>query len=114
MDLWFGCSKSKQSCQQFAIAYHKAIKKLLGLSTHESNHFACQEGNLAVRFLTKPCVFIDKILDFFKISSVMINEVNKILSDMYQVNSLTDNDFDAILARIIFVQNNETQMRVSW
>ena len=128
MDLWFGCSKSKQSCQQFAIAYHKAIKKLLGLSTHESNHFACQEGNLfifdhflnktklslAVRFLTKRCVFIDKILDFFKISSVMINEVNKILSDMYQVNSLTDNDFDAILARIIFVQNNESQIRVSW
>ena len=110
------------------MGYHKEIKKLLDLSSHESNHYACQEGNFfifqhllnkirissAVRILRKPCVYIDKILDFLKISSFMIDNVNKILYDMYQIDSLMDNDFYAILARIIFVQNHETQMRVSW
>ena len=40
-ELWFGGKKSTQELKQFAVGYHKAIKKLTCLSTHESNHFAC-------------------------------------------------------------------------
>ena len=92
-ELWFGCTKSLQPLRQFAVAYHKAVKKLLGLSSHESNHYACQEANLFIfdhlinklkiscvhRIITKPCPFIDKNIDFFKISSRMIESVNSIL-----------------------------------
>ena len=45
-ELWFGPFKSLQVMRQFEVGYHKAIKKLLGLSTHESNHYACQEASL--------------------------------------------------------------------
>ena len=127
-ELWFGCNKSLTAGHQFAVGYHKAIKKLLGLSYHESNHYACQEAGLymfehlinrikisfASRILSKPCYFIGKNLDFFKLSSVMIREVCEILQLKYQIDSLLDNDFDAILARISYVQNHEPQTRTSW
>ena len=124
-ELWFGCTRSSQTLHRFAIGYHKAIKKLLGFSSHESNHYACQEGSLylfehlinkikicsAFRILSRPCDFIDKNSDFFKISSEMLMEVNSILTDQYQIDSATDNDFEAIMARISYVQNHEPQMR---
>ena len=40
-ELWFGGKCRKQELKQFAVGYHKAIKKLIGVLTHESNHFAC-------------------------------------------------------------------------
>ena len=125
-ELWFGCRRSSQAFHQFAVGYHKAIKKLLNLSSHESNHYACQEASLylfkhfinktkiclAFRILFKPCEFINKNLDFLKISSVMLGDVNTILTEQYQIDSISDNDFDAIMARISYVQNHEPQMRV--
>ena len=74
-ELWFGPVKSKVVFKQFEVGYHKAIKKLLNISTHESNHYACQESNLftfrhlinkmkitaAVRFIQTPCNFIRKL-----------------------------------------------------
>ena len=127
-DLWYGPFKSKMVFKQFEVGYHKAIKKLLNLSSHESNHYACQEGNLftfshlinkmkinaALRFIIKPCAFIEKIVHFLKISSVMVNDVITILKETYAVDSLFDNDFEALLSRIQFVQNHEQQMRVAW
>ena len=127
-ELWFGCSKSLKAGHQFAVGYHKAIKKLLGFSYHESNHYACQEAGLymfehlvnkikisfASRVLSRPCSFIAKTLDYYKISSVMIGEVYEILQSKYQIESITDNDFEAIIARISFVQNHERQTRTSW
>ena len=127
-ELWFGCSMPSQAIRQFEIGFHKAIKKLLCLSTNESNHYACQEANIlmfghfinkikirsALRFLTKPCSFIAKIRNFYIVSSVMYRDIRKILFDQYQVDSLLDNEFEAIFSRISFVQCHETQMRDSW
>ena len=127
-DLWFGRSKSRVVFKQFEVGYHKAIKKLLNLSSHESNHYACQQSNLltfshfinkikisaALRFLLRPCAFIEKMRHFIYISSVMINEVLDVLKEVYDVHSLLDNDFDAILSRIQFIQNHEHQMRLAW
>ena len=39
-ELWIGSGGASGALKQFAIGYHKAIKKLLNLSYHESNHFA--------------------------------------------------------------------------
>ena len=44
----------------------------------------------------------------------MITEVLGILKETYDIDSLLDNDLDAILSRIRFVQNHEQQMRVAW
>ena len=45
-ELWFNNQGSHNSLKQFAIGYHKAMKKILGISSHESNHYACQEARL--------------------------------------------------------------------
>ena len=127
-ELWFGGKKLNQELKQFAVGYHKAIKKLIGLSTHESNHFACQEANLLLfghmlnklkisafyRFMTKSCTFVHKTGIFLKVSSVLAESVREILHKEYDVISLFDNDVNAIFSRIHFTQNNETQMRESW
>ena len=127
-DLWFGPFKSSQAIKQFEVGYHNAVKKLLGLSTHESNHFACQEARLlvlnhllnkkkicsALNFILNPCDFICKILKFMKLSSYLVNDVCVILRSKYNIESLFDNDIEAIISRISYVQNHENQMRVSW
>ena len=127
-ELWFGCTRTLQPLRQFAVGYHKAVKKLLNLSSHESNHFACQEANLLLfehfvnkikinatyRVLLKPCEYIRKNIDFFRISSRMIYDVNNILSQTYQIDSILENDIDAVMSRIQYVQNHEPQLRQSW
>ena len=99
-ELWFGDSRSKVPLKQFAIGYHKAIKKLINLSYHESNHYACQEAQLllfdhylnrlkiqfAFRIYLFPCLFIEKLLKYLCGSSVFLNEVNKFCHDMHQID----------------------------
>ena len=124
-ELWFGGASSAHSLKQFAAGYHKAIKKILKLSYHESNHYACQEAQFftfqhlvnkykimsAIRILTNPCNFIYKLMDYFVVSSTFLWEVYDILKAFYDIDSLIFNDRDAIIARVCFVQNHEKQMR---
>ena len=127
-EMWYNSSRSLSTLRQFAIGYHKAIKKILGLSYHESNHYACQESNLltfehflnknritaVLRMLTKPCAFIEKSIYFFIISSVFYNETAAICKKKYDIEDLFENDREAIFSRILFVQNHETPMREGW
>ena len=126
-ELWFGF-KSKRLLTQFGIGFHKAIKKLLGLSSHESNHYACQQANVLLfdhyinklmicaifRFLKTPCKFIEKNVSYLNISSILLKEVREKLDSVYGCDSIFDNDLMAIISRIRFIQNHETQMRTSW
>ena len=45
-ELWFGPKRPIRELKQFGVGYHKAVKKLIGVSMHESNHYACQETDL--------------------------------------------------------------------
>ena len=128
VELWFGCKNSIQIHKDFAIGYHKSVKKLLNLSFQESNHFACQEAGLlmfnhlinkmkisaAFRIFKKPCCFMEKVRPFLHATSTLLKEILKIIDRNYQMDSLFDNDIHAIMARISFVQNHEEQMRLSW
>ena len=127
-ELWFGSGSCARAINELAVAFHKSIKKILNLSPHESNHFACQEAGIlmfkhllnkikyltVLRFFTKPCYFIEKNDRFLILSSVLLNEVSNTLKNCYGVHSLFDNDKDAILSRIEYVQNHELQMRQNW
>ena len=124
-ELWFGDPGSKSALRQFEIGYHKAIKKLIGLSYHESNHYACQQAQLLIfkhllnklkiqfmfRLYFSPCIFIEKLMKYLSVSSVLFNEVNKFSNDLYQINDLLDNDRQAVVSRVVYVQNHESQMR---
>ena len=127
-ELWIGSGGASGALKQFAIGYHKAIKKLLNLSYHESNHFACQEAQLLTfkhllnrikimatyRLISRPCEFIRQIMLYMNVSSALMREVHLILEDDYDIDSLLDNDFEAINSRILFKQNHEKQMREVW
>ena len=124
-ELWFSRKRSGNNIKQFAVGYHKAIKKILGLSYHESNHYACQEAgvytfenlmnNNKIQFMfrlhIKPCNFIKKLWSYLSVSSEFFREVNHIACKKYGINDLLDNDIDAVKSRIYFVQNHETPMR---
>lgn len=123
-ELWFNNNRSLTSLRQFAIGYHKAIKTILRLSYHESNHYACQEAHLltfenllnkirittVLRLLSSPCEYVLKAFDFLSISSIALKEVY----DKCQIDSLFENDRDAIIAKIQFIQNHERKMREYW
>ena len=101
-DLWFSSDFSLTALKQFEIGYHKAIKKLLDLSSHESNHFACQEAKLftfqhhinknkiltCLRLFTRPCPYILKNFDFLCISSVFLRHIYDIWSNVYGLEFL--------------------------
>ena len=127
-ELWMGNSKSTESFKQFAIGYHKAIKKILKVSTHESNHFVCQEAGVftfehfvnkqkilaGIRFMSARCDFVWKAKSFLTISSFHFKDIYDILFNTYSIESLTQNDRDALISRIAYVQNHESQSRLNW
>ena len=110
------------------MGYHKAVKKLIGLSMHESNHFACQEAMLLLfnhfinklqisafhRFISKPCEIVKKASVFFKFFSVFAETIAEILHVEYDFHLLFENDIDAVHSRIQYKQNHEMQMRETW
>ena len=127
-ELWFNNHRSSGSLKALAMGYHKAVKKILGLSYHESNHYACQEAQLLtfenlfnkirifsmLRLITNPCSFFRKSGDFLSVWSVLYKELYDIFLYKYGIESLLENDKDAILSRIFYVQNHESQMRRGW
>ena len=127
-ELWIDSYRSLSAIRQFSVGYHKAIKKIINVSYHESNHYSCQEAHLftfehllnkskiatAFRLMKNPCEFFMKTKDFISFSSVLYRNVFKLLQQTYGVDSLADNDYEALLARISFAQNHEEQMRGPW
>ena len=95
-ELWFTNDKALSMLKQFEVGYHKAIKKILSLSYHESNHYACQEATMftfkhylnkikyisALRLFGAPCEFIAKAKTFLDISSQFLNEMKAIFMNI--------------------------------
>ena len=67
--------------------------------------------NFWFRLQLSPCLFIEKIMKYILLSSVFLREVSKLCFDKYQIDDLLDNDKQAVVSRIAFVQNHESQMR---
>lgn len=125
VDTWINMNGSAVALRQFSVGYHKALKKILKMSTHESNHYVCQEAGLftfenlvnrtrimaVMRLLMHPSSFIWKNFNTFYLKSFFIYDIENILKRKYEVYSILDNDIDAITSRIIYVQNHEMQMR---
>ena len=114
-ELRFGCIRSSSVLKQFAVGYHKAIKKLLGFSTHEGNHHSCVIFNRS-KFLhgtneKKHYSFVRNSLDQLSVSSVFFKELYMEVFNIYGITDLLENDIDAIKSRIFFIQNRETPLR---
>lgn len=124
-NLWLNTAGCSQVIRQFQIGYHKAIKKIYNVSSRESNHLICNAAQIMMfnhyinyvkirtfkKFLTNPCQFIERNFNTFLNNSFFIQNVRNILNVGYGVPSLTDNDLDAIRARIFYVQYREEPLR---
>ena len=105
---------------RISVAYHKAIKRMCGLGTWDSNHEACHmSGLLLFRHMwakkqlcfwrnlcysKSPC--ISNMKYYFLHRSNLSKRVIYLFSENYEVD-VTLNPLCAILARIVYVQNHE-------
>ena len=61
-----------------------------------------------------PCTFVEKVAYFLNVSSVFFNETREVFLNKYEVGMLLDQDKNAIISRLQFVQNHEGRMREGW
>ena len=67
-----------------------------------------------IMFLRNPCNLIRKTKEFLTISSFYYRDLYDMMLNTYDVESLTDNDQDALMSRIAYVQGHESQTRIGW
>ena len=117
-------SFNRQIYQSFKIAYVKAIKLILRIPHFSSTHFAANKCELLIfkhhtmlnqlRYLCRlnqsKNILIHTYLPFLK-SGLFFSHFNKCFFNSYDVRTL-DNDIQALVARIWFVQRTEPRSRV--
>ena len=104
--------------KEFSIAYHAILKKILKIPKYFSNHYTCLKLNTlcfdhlmnfkCARFLhwlknsRSPCFYRHKL--YFLNFSFFRYYVDNVWRNKYDVENVLENDLDALLSRIIFVQ----------
>ena len=120
-ELWSNLSGSVDEFDSFSVNYHLCIKNFMNTSIIHSNHDICEEaGLLTFKHLTKLklITFVFNLFEsrsvcfapfkfYFLFYSHFINNVNNEIARLYNISNILDNDKDAILSRINFVQARE-------
>ena len=118
INLWFEHKIQPSHIKRLEVAYHKAIKKILGMEVWNSNHDACELMNIDLfkHFLTKrmtkfyfsaissKCRMFQKLRYHFMFSSQLYKVLKNRFHTMYQIDNLFSNDRDALIARMSFVR----------
>ena len=103
------------------MAYHKAIKKVVGLEVWRSNHDACEKMGIEVfkhliskrmvnfyfSAISSQCRMFRKFKYHFMLSSQLYGFLKHRFSKLYQVNEILGNDKNTLLSTIFYVQRNE-------
>ena len=112
---------ANEAIKQLEVSYHYCLNRLLHLPKRFSNHLVCNDLNVLTfqhflnlklfkyLFWLKECIspcFVRHKLYFMKFSlyaqSIEVNAMEK-----YEIVDLLDNDIDAIISRIFYVQRHE-------
>ena len=112
--------KCRESFNKLAVSYHCAMKKILGLPKFYSNHVACSALDAytfkhfinikILRFAFWLKIFFSEFMFlFFHYFLVRhhLDRFNHTWQEVYKVSDVLNNDMQAILARIRFVQDKE-------
>ena len=103
------------------VAYHYALKKIVGLPKRYSNHIVCRSlGVFKLKHLMnlqlfKFCLWLNNCESpcfvrhktYFMRMSRFRATIDAIALRDYSFGDVIDNDYDAIIARIMYVQNSE-------
>ena len=121
MELWGDTSGCSTLLKQVAVSYHYALKRILGLSKRDSNHYVCylldqltfeHLRNLRMlkyyrwlRDCTSPCIVPNR--HYFIDNSLLKRQIDSIFLEKYEMYDAYDNDMDAVMARMKYIQFRE-------
>ena len=121
-ELWYNEITINSRFNKISIMYHKAIKRISGLTPWDSNHEASEIAGiplfkhfLALKILkflfstqikTTGCLIANLKL-YIKYSSNISKSVSVLFDKIYNVNNIFNNDLSALISRIFYVQRNE-------
>ena len=119
-ELWYDYS-SIRLFNKFAVAYHKAVKRVAGMAPWHSNHKACDITGLPIlrhiihkKILSLYFSIVHSrsscllpLKNYFKYSSFLLKSVSSIFRDFYQVENIKENNECALKSRIDYVQAHE-------
>ena len=121
IELWDDVSGCSSVLKPLAVSYHYALKRIIGLSKRDSNHYACYlldeltfEHMCNYRMLKffhwlsgsqSACIVANK--HYFMNNSRIKHRIDKIFYDKYNIENVMCNDIDAVEARMKYVQFRE-------
>ena len=119
IDLWYQKMPQYQ-INQISVAYHKAIKKMMGLNVWDSNHQGCEMAGVSVfkhllakrlicfwhRLFRSGSSCMANLSYYWRYRSCIFKRLSELFRKEYSVD-ISLNPLCAILARIDFVQRHE-------
>lgn len=119
IELWFQKIPISQ-LNLMSIAYHKAIKRMVGLNMWDSNHLACEIAHVYIfkhllarrlicfwhRLFTSKSPCMANLGYYWRFSSNLYRHILIHFQENYSVN-ISENPLCAVLSRIDFVQRHE-------
>ena len=125
LSLWNYRRKAKMCLKQLAVSCQLDLKRLLGYPKYFSNHFFCQElifstfehflnlqtGKAYIRLNNSESNCMMGLGTYMAHFSSCKLEPHKVFDDIYEVDDVHINDYDALLSRAYSVQARE---EASW
>jgi hypothetical protein len=120
-ELWFSYKNCTALFKQVSISYHKAVKKILGISYRESSHLACEMSGLLTfnnfinlkkilfvrRLVTLPNMFMSSIRSHLLYFSSITESIRCLALNKYNLGNFFEDDTHALRARVFFVDRRE-------
>ena len=121
INLWYDNDIKYRNIYCLSVAYHKAVKRVAGMNIWDGNHVACElvGVNLFKHLLAKrllkhyfaifksTCTVINHLRYYFLFDSEIKSNIDNLFRSNYEIQDLLDNDIDAILSRIDYIERNE-------
>ena len=121
-ELWFDQIIVHSKTNKLTVSYHRALKRIAGLSPWDSNHHASDLTGIPIlrHFLALKIInflfsivirptdcILGSLKLYFKHSSNICKGVSDMFLKWYSVKNIFRNDISALRSRIFFVQQNE-------
>ena len=121
IELWGDTHGCSPLLKQLAVSYHYALKRIIGLSKRDSNHYACflldqftfehLRNYRSLKFFRwlynceSPCIATTRI--YWTNSSKLKQRLDHLFLDKYDIEDVIHNDMDAMISRMKYVQYRE-------
>ena len=120
-EMWHNLKGCSASFNELRMSYHKSLKKLHGIPYRTSNHDVCDASGLFTfdHYLSQRLLsfifriegmknwFLGHMKSFLIKRSDLMQGVSNRFQNMYSIDNIFDNDYEALKSRIKFVSDRE-------